>query len=475
MTSDAELLTCYLRENAQPAFAELVQRHVNFVYGWALRRVGGNHTLAEETTQQVFVVLAREAAQLAGRGTLQGWLYITTRRVAATALRTEMRRRAREHAATIISENAPGAAHATEAAELVQDLAQLLDRLDPPGRDALLQRYFANRSYSEIGHALNLGEDGARSRVNRALNQLRAMLERRGIRSATAALTAAFAEQSLVAAPATLAGRVTTRALVAATTASSSSAIASFFMNSKTIAVAASIVALIGLGALVYLSRDVARANADIGAATTTNTALRAEAGAQHRRTSHAPIAFHSPPQSAGALSGSVPTPDGFTATDIAHRALLEKRNYGPLFQKLGLSPAQIDVVSQRLAKTYLQLQAINGSASKEGLTLTDSAVSAQRQQARAELRTELQSTMEPAAYQQLYEYSRTVALSSEVVSWVAKNVSDTANPLTADQAARLTQILANHSANYRAGGEAGGDVDWSGVLADAAPVLAPE
>ncbi len=69
---------------------------------------------------------------------------------------------------------------------------------------------------------------------------------------------------------------------------------------------------------------------------------------------------------------------------DVRHRALLEIRNYGPLFERLGLSPAQIGAVSQRLAKTYLELQAINGNASKHGIALTDPAISAQRQAAQS-------------------------------------------------------------------------------------------
>ncbi len=476
MNSDAELLARYAREVSQPAFAELVQRHVNFVYGWALRRVGGNRSLAEDITQQVFVAFAREAGRLAVRDTLQGWLYIATRRVAATALRSEMRRRVREQAVDVMSENPPSPAETAETAELLEALAQLLDRLDAPDRDAVFLRYFGNRSYAEIGDILRLSEDGARSRVKRAVDQLRAMLERRGIRSTAAALTAAFAEQSLVAAPSGLAGTATVNALVTAAASSSSLAVVPFLMNSKTTAVMAGVAAAIGLGALVYLTHDVAGANSDVANASTANTALRAKVAAQATRANAAPVEYHSRALSTASPAGEMPrSEDPFTMADVRHRALLEIRNYGPLFERLGLSPAQIGAVSQRLAKTYLELQAINGNASKHGIALTDPAISAQRQAARAALHADLQTMIDSAAYQQLYEYSRTVAISSEVVSWIAKNVSDTPTPLTADQAAQLTQILANHSGTYRAGGEAGGDIEWAGVIADASPVLTPE
>jgi hypothetical protein len=60
--------------HSERAFAELVRRHVDFVYSAALRMVCDSH-LAEAVTQGVFVALAKNAAQFTDRPVLSGWLY----------------------------------------------------------------------------------------------------------------------------------------------------------------------------------------------------------------------------------------------------------------------------------------------------------------------------------------------------------------------------------------------------------------
>ena len=48
MTTDAQLLRRYAETGSQEAFAELVQRHLAFVYAAALRQVGGSSLRAED-------------------------------------------------------------------------------------------------------------------------------------------------------------------------------------------------------------------------------------------------------------------------------------------------------------------------------------------------------------------------------------------------------------------------------------------
>ncbi len=59
---DWELLQEYAKHRSESAFAELVQRHLNWVHSSALRQVSDSH-LAQDVTQSVFILLARKAGQ----------------------------------------------------------------------------------------------------------------------------------------------------------------------------------------------------------------------------------------------------------------------------------------------------------------------------------------------------------------------------------------------------------------------------
>src|SRR5437868_4628359 len=58
--SDQQLLNQYVRCRSQDAFSRLVNRYINLVYSIAVRSTR-NHTLAEDVTQAVFLVLATKA------------------------------------------------------------------------------------------------------------------------------------------------------------------------------------------------------------------------------------------------------------------------------------------------------------------------------------------------------------------------------------------------------------------------------
>jgi RNA polymerase sigma factor (sigma-70 family) len=225
MNDDAELLRQYAGSGSEPAFAELVQRHIDLVYFAALRRCGGDAHQAEDVTQQVFVALARNAPALAGHPVLVGWLYTTTRHLSAKARRAEHNRRAREEVALAMNEpmaNSP--AEAVDWERLRPVLDDVLDDLSETDRDAILLRFFQDRPFADIGRALRLSDDAARMRVERALERLRGLFARRGITSTSAALALALAHQAALAKPAGLAASVTASALAGAAAAGAAGA-----------------------------------------------------------------------------------------------------------------------------------------------------------------------------------------------------------------------------------------------------------
>jgi RNA polymerase sigma factor (sigma-70 family) len=206
MTPDAELLRAYAKDRSEPAFAELVRRHINLVYSVALRNLAGDTQLAEDVTQQVFTALAQKAGALSHHAVLGGWLYRCTQFAAAKTVRSERRRRWREQEAEAM--HASSASPEPEWEKLRPTLDRLIGELDERDRDAVWLRFVANQSYADIGTRLGLSENAARMRVDRALAKIYQRLTRDGITSSLAALGTALSGQARSIAPAGLAGAV---------------------------------------------------------------------------------------------------------------------------------------------------------------------------------------------------------------------------------------------------------------------------
>jgi DNA-directed RNA polymerase specialized sigma24 family protein len=115
---DADLLIRYARNRAEDAFGELVRRYIGLVYHAALRQVNGDAHLAQDVTQQVFILLARKAGALVGHRTIAGWLHVTTRLVSSEVRRAEQRRQVREQQAYTMQQLASEADRETDWGEL---------------------------------------------------------------------------------------------------------------------------------------------------------------------------------------------------------------------------------------------------------------------------------------------------------------------------------------------------------------------
>ncbi len=214
---DLELLAEFGERRSEAAFAELVQRYVDLVHSAALRLVVDSH-LAEDVSQTVFVALAKQANEvtrkLARGAPLSGWLHLTTRNVAAKAVRTETRRRAREQEAAAMRELS------TQSAEIGWDqiaphVDHALAELNAADRDALLLRFFERKTARQIGARLGLSEEAAQKRVVRALDRLRQVFAARGIAISSTTLGSIMGAHVIEAAPSALAVGISQFALTA--------------------------------------------------------------------------------------------------------------------------------------------------------------------------------------------------------------------------------------------------------------------
>ena len=80
-------------------------------------------------------------------------------------------------------------------------LDEAVSRLGTSDRDAILLRFFQNKSHKEIASGLGTTEDGARKRVTRAVEKLRSFFAQKGILISVAVLGEALSSHSLRAAP----------------------------------------------------------------------------------------------------------------------------------------------------------------------------------------------------------------------------------------------------------------------------------
>ena len=192
-----DLLAEFRATRAEAAFSELVRRYTNLVYSIAKRRVA-DVTLAQEVTQIVFIRLAKAPPKLDSEAQLLGWLHRTTVHVSIDLWRSETRRRAREqHAVAMQTDRTEEVAWN----EMTPVLDEALDGLNEADRQAILLRFFEQKTMADLGRAFGVTEDAAKMRVSRALERLRTQLGGLGATCSAALLGTLLFERSVEAAP----------------------------------------------------------------------------------------------------------------------------------------------------------------------------------------------------------------------------------------------------------------------------------
>ena len=205
MNDDAELLRRYAEEGSQSAFTELVRRHVDLVYAAAMRRTGGDPHRASDVAQQVFTTLARDARRLSQHTLLPAWLHTATRNAAINLMISEKRRRTREAEALSFDDKSVAGRSSPNWDQLRPVLDAAIDELPEMDRTVVVLRFLEHRPFADIGAALQVSEEAARMRTDRAMEKLRSALARRGITSTAAALGAVVFAQPVLSAPTGLA------------------------------------------------------------------------------------------------------------------------------------------------------------------------------------------------------------------------------------------------------------------------------
>src|SRR5690349_18263496 len=184
LTSDVDdlaLLRRYVDCGSEQAFAELVERHLSWVYAMCRKGLAGDKHAAEDAAQAVFIILSRRAGEIVTRDVrVSGWLFNTARFVVKDARKKEARYRKRETAAREMNERRLTAAPSKVDPQMQGALDDALATLTEKDRHVLIMHFYEGLGLQEMADALEISKDGAKKRVARALARLRARLGRKG-------------------------------------------------------------------------------------------------------------------------------------------------------------------------------------------------------------------------------------------------------------------------------------------------------
>lgn len=192
--TDGNLLRKWADRRDDPAFEEIVSRHLGFVQRTA-KRICGNDAMAAEAAQLTFIVLARKAASISRHPSIAGWLHVTAVMQTRNLMRQRQREyRKHEHFERTMddpSENDPGGIWN----DLEPHLDAAISGLSATDREALLLRYYRTLSVKEVASVLGIATSAAQKRLDRAMDRLRSKLAHLG--HARCALLGAAMESGL--------------------------------------------------------------------------------------------------------------------------------------------------------------------------------------------------------------------------------------------------------------------------------------
>jgi hypothetical protein len=408
--------------------------------------------------------------------------------------RTEQRRAAREQEANTMNELLHDDTPPPDWSQLSPVIEDALHELSETDRHAILLRFFQNKSLNEVGAGLNLTENAARMRVERALDKLRGQLARRGITTTAAALAAVVSANAVQAAPAGFAATISTAAIAgstihASTLIAATKTIAMTALQKTIIASALALAAGTGIYAVhqssqlrgqiqtlqqerTPLTAQIQRLEQERNQATQQLAALgeenarlksgqtaaellklRGQVGVL-RQQATANGAKTEPPTSGLAKMMSDPA-----MKEYIRQAQMEKMRsmYADLFKELKLTPEQTDKFLQ-LSVDKAQAYLAKAVAPAQGTPDQAAAEPAKERE------NQLQTLLGDAGFARYNEYSDEIPART-TVSLLKGQLGE--NPLNDEQSARLLQVVKSEPSDLTAGIMGAPDKAFLGSQAD--------
>lgn len=177
MTDDEAVLRC--QDGDREAFRHLVEQYKNPLYGTAYLMTG-NAAQAEEHVQDAFLLAWRGIRTFQPGRPVKPWLM----RILVNSVLGQQRKRS---LTTVpLEESLPLEApsdrsESIEAKEDREAVRQALAQLTPEHRQVVVLRYFADLTVPQVARSAGVREGTVKSRLHRALRQMRELLEQSGV------------------------------------------------------------------------------------------------------------------------------------------------------------------------------------------------------------------------------------------------------------------------------------------------------
>ena len=174
------------RNGDREAFGRLVRRHQRRVYAAALH-ILGNHSDADDATQETFVKAFRGLPQFDGRSDFFTWLYRITVNTALNSLRggkrgSALSQKSGTEAAHVggrpesLGQNAPDPAQKAQTSGEIARVLEAISELSPSLRVTLVLATIEDLPHKQIAEILEIPEGTVAWRVNEARRLLRQRL-----------------------------------------------------------------------------------------------------------------------------------------------------------------------------------------------------------------------------------------------------------------------------------------------------------
>jgi RNA polymerase sigma factor (sigma-70 family) len=180
--SDAQLIARVVVQDDRHAFAELVRRHQSSVRACLRRLTAGNHALADDLSQDTFVLAWRNLKSFRQEAKFSTWLY----RIATNCWLADARKRKEELLGDRDGElpdetadddfSAAAGADPARGATLHVDLTRAMAVLSDAERAAIVQCYHNDLTHEEAAYVLGCPVGTVKTHVFRAKQKLKTAL-----------------------------------------------------------------------------------------------------------------------------------------------------------------------------------------------------------------------------------------------------------------------------------------------------------